>query len=117
MICTYNARMLTSDASVEDLMMREGTARYTRCSTLEKNCSSEHAIAEALVVSVSSSTRRLVMNIDPFEQLTTRIGRLRRMRSGSMPALMDLVVYTQTSDYIIRLQLHLELLVEEVEAF
>ncbi|WKY01125.1 hypothetical protein Q1695_015267 [Nippostrongylus brasiliensis] len=49
----------------------------------------------------------LAMNIDSFEQLTTRIGRLRLTRRGSMPALTVFVVYAPTSDYDD----------EEVEAF
>ncbi|EYB98829.1 hypothetical protein Y032_0128g1466 [Ancylostoma ceylanicum] len=42
----------------------------------------------------------LAMNIDSFEQLTTRIGRLRlRRRCGSMPALTVFVAYAPTSSY------------------
>uniref|UniRef100_A0A0K0D489 Transposase n=1 Tax=Angiostrongylus cantonensis TaxID=6313 RepID=A0A0K0D489_ANGCA len=47
------------------------------------------------------------MNIDSFEQLTTRIGRLRLKRCGSTPALTIFVVYSPTSNYD----------EEEVEAF
>uniref|UniRef100_A0A0K0DNP7 Endonuclease/exonuclease/phosphatase domain-containing protein n=1 Tax=Angiostrongylus cantonensis TaxID=6313 RepID=A0A0K0DNP7_ANGCA len=39
------------------------------------------------------------MNIDSFEQLTTRIGRLRLRRCGSTPALTILVVYAPISNY------------------
>ncbi|EYC43942.1 hypothetical protein Y032_0476g2139 [Ancylostoma ceylanicum] len=40
------------------------------------------------------------MNIDSFEQLTTRIGRLRlRRRCGSMPALTVFIAYAPTSSY------------------
>uniref|UniRef100_A0A0K0CYN4 Endo/exonuclease/phosphatase domain-containing protein n=1 Tax=Angiostrongylus cantonensis TaxID=6313 RepID=A0A0K0CYN4_ANGCA len=49
----------------------------------------------------------LSMNIDSFEQLTTRIGRLRLRRCGSTPALTIFVVYAPTSNYD----------EEEVEAF
>uniref|UniRef100_A0A158P667 Uncharacterized protein n=1 Tax=Angiostrongylus cantonensis TaxID=6313 RepID=A0A158P667_ANGCA len=49
----------------------------------------------------------LSMNIDSFEQLTTRIGRLRLKRCGSTPALTIFVVYAPTSNYD----------KEEVEAF
>uniref|UniRef100_A0A0K0DE54 Endonuclease/exonuclease/phosphatase domain-containing protein n=1 Tax=Angiostrongylus cantonensis TaxID=6313 RepID=A0A0K0DE54_ANGCA len=49
----------------------------------------------------------LSMNIDSFEQLTTRIGRLRLKRCGSTPALTVFVVYAPTSNYD----------EEEVEAF
>uniref|UniRef100_A0A0K0DMJ6 Endonuclease/exonuclease/phosphatase domain-containing protein n=1 Tax=Angiostrongylus cantonensis TaxID=6313 RepID=A0A0K0DMJ6_ANGCA len=40
----------------------------------------------------------LSMNIDSFEQLTTRIGRLRLKRCGSTPALTIFVVYAPTSN-------------------
>ncbi|VDM60539.1 unnamed protein product [Angiostrongylus costaricensis] len=49
----------------------------------------------------------LSMNIDSFEQLTTRIGRLRLKRRGSIPVLTIFVVYAPTSNYD----------GEEVEAF
>uniref|UniRef100_A0A0K0D337 Endo/exonuclease/phosphatase domain-containing protein n=1 Tax=Angiostrongylus cantonensis TaxID=6313 RepID=A0A0K0D337_ANGCA len=49
----------------------------------------------------------LSVNIDSFEQLTTRIGRLRLKRRGSTPALTVFVVYAPTSNYD----------EEEVEAF
>ncbi|KIH56478.1 hypothetical protein ANCDUO_13341, partial [Ancylostoma duodenale] len=41
----------------------------------------------------------LAMNIDSFEQLTTRIGRLRLRRCGSIPALTIFVAYATTSSY------------------
>uniref|UniRef100_A0A0K0DFB8 PPM-type phosphatase domain-containing protein n=1 Tax=Angiostrongylus cantonensis TaxID=6313 RepID=A0A0K0DFB8_ANGCA len=41
----------------------------------------------------------LSMNIDSFEQLTTRIGRLRLKRCESTPALTIFVVYAPTSNY------------------
>ncbi|KIH43700.1 hypothetical protein ANCDUO_26289, partial [Ancylostoma duodenale] len=47
------------------------------------------------------------MNIDSFEQLTTRIGRLRSRRCGSMPAVTIFVAYAPTSSYD----------EEEIEAF
>ncbi|VDM55721.1 unnamed protein product [Angiostrongylus costaricensis] len=40
----------------------------------------------------------LSMNIDSFEQLTTRIGRLRLKRFGSIPALTIFVVYAPISN-------------------
>uniref|UniRef100_A0A0K0DHA6 Craniofacial development protein 2-like n=1 Tax=Angiostrongylus cantonensis TaxID=6313 RepID=A0A0K0DHA6_ANGCA len=39
------------------------------------------------------------MNIDSFEQLATRTGRLRLKRCGSIPALTITVVYAPTSNY------------------
>uniref|UniRef100_A0A0K0DG71 Endo/exonuclease/phosphatase domain-containing protein n=1 Tax=Angiostrongylus cantonensis TaxID=6313 RepID=A0A0K0DG71_ANGCA len=47
------------------------------------------------------------MNIDTFEQLSTRIGRIRLKRCGSTPTLTIFVVYAPTSNYD----------KEEVEAF
>ncbi|KIH61268.1 hypothetical protein ANCDUO_08464, partial [Ancylostoma duodenale] len=41
----------------------------------------------------------LAMNIDLFEQLTTRIGRLRLRRCGSIPAVTIFVAYAPTSSY------------------
>ncbi|KIH68353.1 hypothetical protein ANCDUO_01310 [Ancylostoma duodenale] len=49
----------------------------------------------------------LIKNIDSFEQLTTRIGRLRLRRCGSMPAVIIFVAYAPTSSYD----------EEEIEAF
>ncbi|KAK6728260.1 hypothetical protein RB195_005726 [Necator americanus] len=49
----------------------------------------------------------MAKNIDSFEQLTTRIGRLRMRRCGPTPALTIFVVYAPTSSYK----------EEEVEAF
>ncbi|KIH43257.1 hypothetical protein ANCDUO_26742 [Ancylostoma duodenale] len=39
------------------------------------------------------------MNIDSFEQLTTRIGRLRLRRCGSIPAVTIFVAYAPTPSY------------------
>ncbi|VDP07397.1 unnamed protein product [Heligmosomoides polygyrus] len=41
----------------------------------------------------------LAMNIDSYESLTSRIGRLRLKRCGSVPALTVLVAYAPTSDH------------------
>ncbi|KIH54991.1 hypothetical protein ANCDUO_14859 [Ancylostoma duodenale] len=41
----------------------------------------------------------LVMNIDSFEQLTIRIGRLRLRRCGPLPAVSIFVAYAPTSSY------------------
>ncbi|EYC12259.1 hypothetical protein Y032_0048g1692 [Ancylostoma ceylanicum] len=39
------------------------------------------------------------MNIDSFEQLTTRIGRLRLRRCGLTPAVTVFIAYAPTSSY------------------
>ncbi|KAK6735543.1 hypothetical protein RB195_018637 [Necator americanus] len=49
---------------------------------------------------------RTAKNIDSFEQLTTRIGRLRMRGYGPTPALTTFIAYAPTSSYE-----------EEVEAF
>ncbi|KAK6761452.1 hypothetical protein RB195_022500 [Necator americanus] len=41
----------------------------------------------------------MALNIDSFEQLTTRIGRLRMRRCGPTPALTIFVAYTPTPSY------------------
>ncbi|VDM63731.1 unnamed protein product [Angiostrongylus costaricensis] len=41
----------------------------------------------------------LIINVDSFEQLRSRIGRLRLRRCGSIPALTIFIVYAQTSCY------------------
>ncbi|VDO29137.1 unnamed protein product [Haemonchus placei] len=41
----------------------------------------------------------LARNIDSYESLTTRIGRLRLRRYGSIPALTIFVAYAPTSSY------------------
>ncbi|VDL75424.1 unnamed protein product [Nippostrongylus brasiliensis] len=120
-VCTYNARTLASDASVEDLMMQARKIKYSVIGLTEtRRHRPLHAAfdtGEELFLGTCDSrgvggvgvlvNTNLAMNIDSFEQLTTRIGRLRLMRRGSMPALTVFVVYAPTSDYDD----------EEVEAF
>ncbi|WKX90251.1 hypothetical protein Q1695_009248 [Nippostrongylus brasiliensis] len=96
-ICTYNARTLASDASVEDLMMQARKIKYDVIGLTETGVGGIGILVKT----------NLAMNIDSFEQLTTRIGRIRLIRLGSMPALTVFVVYAPTSDYDD----------EEVEAF
>ncbi|VDM61425.1 unnamed protein product [Angiostrongylus costaricensis] len=119
-ICTYNARALESESSVEDLLMQTKTIRYDVIALVETRrrqpfnavydtgevlfvgtCDSRGAGGVGVLVNTSLS-----MNIDSFEQLTTRIGRLRLRRRGSIPALTIFVVYAPTSNCG-----------EEVEAF
>uniref|UniRef100_A0A0K0DLF9 Endonuclease/exonuclease/phosphatase domain-containing protein n=1 Tax=Angiostrongylus cantonensis TaxID=6313 RepID=A0A0K0DLF9_ANGCA len=121
-ICTtYNARTLASESLIEDLLMQSRMIRYdvislakTRrrhpfnaaCDTGEElflgTCDSRGVSGVGVLVNTSLS-----MNIDTFEQLTTRIGRLRLKRCGSTPALTIFVVHASTSNYD----------EEEVEAF
>uniref|UniRef100_A0A0K0CYU2 Endo/exonuclease/phosphatase domain-containing protein n=1 Tax=Angiostrongylus cantonensis TaxID=6313 RepID=A0A0K0CYU2_ANGCA len=119
-ICTFNARKLASESSIEDLLMQARVIRYDVIGLAETRrrhpfnvvydteeelflgtCDSRGVGGVDVLVNTSSS-----MNINSFEQLTTRIGRLRLKRCGSTPALTIFVVYAPTSNYD-----------EEVEAF
>ena len=112
-ICTYNARTLASDASIEDLMMQAKKIKYDVIGLTETRrhrplnatfntgeelflgtCDSRGVGGVGVLVNTS-----LAMNIDSFEQLSTRIGRLRLTRRGSTPALTVFVAYAPTSSY------------------
>uniref|UniRef100_A0A0K0CX51 Endo/exonuclease/phosphatase domain-containing protein n=1 Tax=Angiostrongylus cantonensis TaxID=6313 RepID=A0A0K0CX51_ANGCA len=120
-ICTYNARTLASESSIEDLLMQARMIRYDVIGLAETRrrhpfnavydtgeelfpgtCDSRGVGGVGVLVNTSLS-----MNIDSFEQLTTRIGRLRLKRCGSTTALTIFVVYAPASNYD----------EEEVEAF
>uniref|UniRef100_A0A0K0CV92 Endo/exonuclease/phosphatase domain-containing protein n=1 Tax=Angiostrongylus cantonensis TaxID=6313 RepID=A0A0K0CV92_ANGCA len=111
-ICTYNARTLASESSIEDLLMQAGMIRYDVIGLVETRrrhpfnavydtgkelflgtCESRGVDGVGVLVNPSLS-----MNIDSFEQLTTRVGRLRLKRCGSIPALTIFVVYAPTSN-------------------
>ncbi|KAK6760756.1 hypothetical protein RB195_021996 [Necator americanus] len=87
-ICAYNARTLASEAAIEDLM---------------KQAKKINRGVGGVGVLVNTN---IAKNIDSFEQLTTRIGRLRMRRCGPAPALAIFVAYAPTSSYE-----------EEVDAF
>uniref|UniRef100_A0A0K0D7G5 Endo/exonuclease/phosphatase domain-containing protein n=1 Tax=Angiostrongylus cantonensis TaxID=6313 RepID=A0A0K0D7G5_ANGCA len=118
-ICTYNARTLASESSIEDLLLQPRMITYDVIGLAETRrrhpfnavndtgeelflgtCGSRGVGGVGILVNTSLS-----MNIYSFEQLTTRIGRLRLKRST--PALTIFVVYAPTSNYD----------EEEVEAF
>ncbi|ETN78514.1 hypothetical protein NECAME_10333 [Necator americanus] len=120
-ICTYNARTLASEAAIEDLMMQAKKIKYDVIGLTETRrrhplnavdetgeelflgtCDSRGVGGVGVLVSTS-----MAKNIDSFEQLTTRIGRLRMRRCGPIPALTIFVAYAPTSSYE----------EEEVEAF
>ncbi|EYB85282.1 hypothetical protein Y032_0301g1829 [Ancylostoma ceylanicum] len=111
-ICTFNTRTLASEATIEDLMVQ---ARKIRCDVIGLTETRRHRPLNATFdtgeelfgtcdsrgvggVGVLVNTN-LAMNIDSFELLTTRIGRLRLRRCGSMPALTVFVAYAPTSSY------------------
>ncbi|KAK6742798.1 hypothetical protein RB195_010207 [Necator americanus] len=120
-ICTYNARTLASEAAIEDLMMQAKKIKYDVIGLTETRrghppnavyetgeelffgtCDSRSVGGVGVLVNTS-----MAKNIDSFEQLTTRIGRLRMRRCGPTPALTIFVAYAPTSSYE----------EEEVEAF
>ncbi|KAK6744638.1 hypothetical protein RB195_011390 [Necator americanus] len=120
-ICTYNVRTLASEAAIEDLMMQAKKIKYDVIELTETRrrhplnavyetgeelflgkCDSRGVGGVGVLVNTS-----MAKNIDSFEQLTTRIGRLRMRRCGPIPALTIFVAYAPTSSYE----------EEEVEAF
>uniref|UniRef100_A0A0K0DRN8 Endo/exonuclease/phosphatase domain-containing protein n=1 Tax=Angiostrongylus cantonensis TaxID=6313 RepID=A0A0K0DRN8_ANGCA len=111
-ICTYNARTLASESSIEDLLMQAGMIKYDVIGLAEtRRRNPFKAVYDTgkelflgtcdikgvggAVVLVNSS---LSMNIDSFKHLTARIGRLRLKRRGSTPALTIFFVYASTSN-------------------
>uniref|UniRef100_A0A0K0DH92 Carbam_trans_N domain-containing protein n=1 Tax=Angiostrongylus cantonensis TaxID=6313 RepID=A0A0K0DH92_ANGCA len=101
-----NACMLASESSIEDLLKQARMIKYDVIGMAETRqrhpfnavyntgeelflgtCDSRGVGGVGVLVNTSLS-----MNIDPFEQLTTRIGRLRLKRCGSKPALTIFVV-------------------------
>ncbi|KAK6761550.1 hypothetical protein RB195_022571 [Necator americanus] len=120
-ICTYNARTLASEAAIEDLMMQAKKIKYDVIGLTETRrhhpLNAVYETGEELLLGTCDSrgvggvgvlvNTSMAKNIDSFEQLTTRIGRLRMRRCGPIPALNIFVVYAPTSSYK----------EEEVEAF
>ncbi|KAK6731019.1 hypothetical protein RB195_007468 [Necator americanus] len=113
-ICTYHTRTLASEAAIENLMMQARKINYdvmteplkAVCETGEElflgTCYSRGVGGVSVLVNTT-----MAKNIDFFEQLNTRIGRLGMRRCGSMPVLTIFVAYSPTSSYE----------EEEVEAF
>uniref|UniRef100_A0A0K0DP71 Craniofacial development protein 2-like n=1 Tax=Angiostrongylus cantonensis TaxID=6313 RepID=A0A0K0DP71_ANGCA len=120
-ICAYNARTLASESSIEDLLMQARMIRYDVIGLTKTRrrhpFNAVYETGEELSLGTCDSrgvggvgvlvNTNLSMNIDSFEQLTTRIGSLRLKRCGSTPVLTIIVVYAPTSNYD----------EEEVEAF
>lgn len=112
-ICTFNARTLASDAAIEDLMMQAKKIRYSVIGLTEtRRHRPLHAVydtGEELFLGTCDSrgvggvgflvNTNLAMNIDSFDQLSSRIGRLRLKRRGPVPAITVFVAYAPTSDY------------------
>ncbi|KAK6730178.1 hypothetical protein RB195_006938 [Necator americanus] len=120
-ICTYNARTLASEAAIQDLMMQAKKIKYDVTGLTETRrrhpLNAVYETGEELFLGTCDSrgvggvgvlvNTSMAKNIDSFEQLTTRIGRLRMKRCGPTPALTIFVAYAPTSSYE----------EEEVEAF
>ena len=112
-ICTFNARTLASEAHIEDLMLQARKIKYDVIGLTEtRRHRPLHAVyetGEELFLGTCDSrgvggvgvlvNTHLAMNIDSYESLTTRIGRLRLRRCGSTPALTIFVAYAPTSSY------------------
>ncbi|VDO19748.1 unnamed protein product [Heligmosomoides polygyrus] len=112
-ICTYNSRTLASKVAVEDLMMPAKKMKYDVIGLTETRrhhpLHAAYDSGEELFLGTCDSrgvggvgvlvNTHLAMNIDSYESLTTRIGRLRLKRCGSVPALTVFVAYAPTSDY------------------
>ncbi|KAK6763895.1 hypothetical protein RB195_024288 [Necator americanus] len=113
-ICTYYARTLASEAAIGDLMMQAKKIKYDIIGLTEKRrrhpLNAVYETGEELFLGTCDSrgvggVRVLVntstaKNIDSFEQLTTRIGRLRMRSCGPTPALtIFAVAYAPTSSY------------------
>ncbi|EYC46115.1 hypothetical protein Y032_0407g910 [Ancylostoma ceylanicum] len=112
-ICTFNARTLASEASIEDLMVQARKIRYDVIGLTEtrrhRPLNATFDTGEELFLGTCDSrgvggvgvlvNTNLAMNIDSFEQLTTRIGRLRLRRCGSTPAVTVFIAYAPTFSY------------------
>ncbi|KAK6761086.1 hypothetical protein RB195_022233 [Necator americanus] len=119
-ICTYNASTLASEAATEDLIMQAKKIKYDVIGLTETRrrhpLNALYETGEELFLGTCDSrgvggvgvlvNTSMAKDIDSFEQLTTRIGRLRMRRCGPTPALTICVAYAPTSSYE-----------EEVEAF
>ncbi|KAE9412281.1 hypothetical protein Angca_007165, partial [Angiostrongylus cantonensis] len=112
-ICSYNARTLAFKSSIEDLLMQVRMIRYHVIDLAEtrryhpfnavydtgeelflRTCDSRGVGGVGVLVNTSLS-----MNIDSFEQLTTRIGRFRLKRCELTPVLTIFLVHSPTSNY------------------
>ncbi|VDO71987.1 unnamed protein product [Haemonchus placei] len=113
-ICTFNARALASKACIEDLMMQNRKIKYDVVGLTEtrrhRQLHATFEMGEGLFLGTCDSrgvggvdvlvNTHLAINIDLYESLTTRIGRLRLRGCGSTPALTIFVACAPTSSYI-----------------
>ncbi|KAK6730527.1 hypothetical protein RB195_007157 [Necator americanus] len=106
-ICTHNAHVLASEAANEDLMMQVKKIKYDVVGLTESRrrhpLNAVYETGEELFLGTCDNggvsgigvlvNTRMAKNIDSFEQLTIRIGRLRMRRCGPTPALSIFVAY------------------------
>ncbi|ETN79172.1 hypothetical protein NECAME_18158 [Necator americanus] len=112
-ICTYNARTLASEATIEDLMMQAKKIKYDvigLTGTRRRHpLNAVYESGEELFLGTCDSrgvggvgdlvNTSMTKNINSSEQLTTRIGRLRMRRCGPTPAWTIFIASALTSSY------------------
>ncbi|KAK6760750.1 hypothetical protein RB195_021991 [Necator americanus] len=112
----WTSRAMEFEKAWEDRNPRKAYTLLKQYSGKMKRCSPVLNTASGVAVGTCDSrgvggvgvlvNTNIAKNIDSFEQLTTRIGRLRMRRCGPAPALAIFVAYAPTSSYE-----------EEVDAF
>ncbi|RCN40287.1 hypothetical protein ANCCAN_13774 [Ancylostoma caninum] len=113
-VCTFNALTLAPEASIEHLMMQARKIRYgvigVTGTRRHRPLNATFDTEKELFVGTCGSwgvggvgvlvNTNLVLNVDSFKQLTTRIERLRLRRCGSLSAFLeDAVVDNIDKDY------------------
>ncbi|KAK6743422.1 hypothetical protein RB195_010588 [Necator americanus] len=110
-IYTYNERTLASDAVIKELMMQAKRFENDVIGLTETRqrppLNAVYDFGEELFLGTCDNrgvggidvlvNTNMAINIDSFEQLTIRIGRLRMKRCGPTPALKIFFVYAPTS--------------------
>ncbi|VDM63657.1 unnamed protein product [Angiostrongylus costaricensis] len=108
---TYNA--LASGSSIENLLMEARRIKYDVIGLAETRrrqpFTAVYDTGEELFLGTCGSrgvgdagvliNTSLSVNIDPFEQLTIRVERLRLKRLGPIPVLIIFVIYAPTTNY------------------
>ncbi|KAK6751675.1 hypothetical protein RB195_003223 [Necator americanus] len=108
-ICTDNAWTLASDAAIGDDDDASQKIYVRRHRTDRDEANAVYDTGEELFLGTCDSrgvggvdvlvNTSMAKNIDSFEQLTTRIRRLRMRRCGPTPTLTIFVAYAPTSNY------------------
>ncbi|XP_055965817.1 craniofacial development protein 2-like [Sorex fumeus] len=109
-VCTFNPRMLASDASINNLMLQAQRIKYDIIGLTDTRRPQPHHVVfntgEELFLGTCNRrgiggigvlvNTNVAMSINSFKSLTNRIGRLRLNRCGSLPAVSVFVVYAPT---------------------